>query len=107
MTAVNISGTFAKDDRPNNGLEHIADELTKDEFTPRSIVGIVVPHRYTKEVGEALTPVVRFIAIEAVDDDDAALIRGLINKYRQARAGSPLDETLFDAEGWAKDDEDD
>jgi hypothetical protein len=101
-------GTFAKDNRPDNGLEHIAEELVKDELSPRLVVGIVVPHAYgTRKVGEPIMPVVRFAAIEVVDGSDALTVRELIDKYRGARHQGPADESLFDSEGWAREHTDD
>src|SRR6266436_6727263 len=103
MSAVHIMGTFAKDKRPNNGLEHIADKLVKDELSPVVCVCVVVPYRYTKLAGEELSPVVQVLAIEPVDGEDALRVRELLDKQRAARDQRPASETLFDAEGWARD----
>lgn len=115
MTAVNISGTFAKDDRPDNGLEAIAAQLAADELSPRLVVGIVVPHAFKKKVGEPLIPVVRFAAIEAVGEADGVIVRELIDKYRAARRQGAVQESLFvgdypvvnDPQDPAEEDEDD
>ena len=97
MTAVKLSGTFRKDDRPDNGLEDIATGLVKDEFTRHVVVGVVEPHKVTKEPGEAPVPTVRFVAIEPLDGDSADAARALLNGARRRRGMTDLADTLFDA----------
>ncbi len=102
MTAVHIMGTFAKDDRPNNGLEAIADLLIKDELTPVWVVGVVVPHAYTKKAGEELSPTVRLAAVEALFGDRAAEARALLDEQRRERKAGNFEGSLFDAEADAE-----
>lgn len=107
MSAVNISGTFKKDSRPDNGLEVIAADLVKDSLTQRLVVGIVVPHAYKGKAGEELIPTVRFAAIEVVAGDDAVTVRNLIDKVRQARHQRPVEDPLpFDDSNADTEDED-
>jgi hypothetical protein len=95
MPAVGISGTFPKDERPNNGLEAIYDDLLKDELTSRVIVGVVVPHAYApRKVGEPDIPVVRFVYIEVVDGDNADVVREMIDAVRLRRNVGPAQPTL-------------
>lgn len=94
MSAVHISGTFKKDERSENGLEAIAEELVKDELSQRLIVGIVVPHAFKKIAGEAMTPTVRIIAVEVVDGNDAGTVRDLINSYRAKRHQTAVQDSL-------------
>lgn len=94
MTAVKISGTFSKDSRPDNGLEAIAEKLSTDEFARHVVVGVLELHKVVKEVGEEPVPTVRFVAVEPIEDRDAAM--KLLNKARKARGQSPLSGTLFD-----------
>lgn len=95
--AVNISGTFKKDTRPNNGLEAIAEELVRDELTRHVIVGLIELHRVVKDPGEAPRPTVRFVAIEPLREEDAAEQgRQMLNQARNARGLSLVPEDLFD-----------
>jgi hypothetical protein len=87
MTAVNIKGTFAKDSRTRNGLEPIADQLIKDQFSAVLVVGIVHLHKFTGKPGEEVVPTVEFVAIEPVFDDDATTVRDLIDRYAERRGG--------------------
>lgn len=104
MTAVKISGTISKDSRPDNGLEEIAEKIATEEFARHVVIGVLELHKTTKEVGEAPVPTVRFVALEPVEDRDAAM--KLLNKARKARGQSPLSGTLFDPSGPDEDDDD-
>lgn len=98
MTAVRISGTFKKDERPGNGLEAIAATLVKDELSRHVVVGIVELHKVTKEPGEAPVPTVKFTAIEPLSDDQADEARLLLNSARRKRGESEIPGTLFDGD---------
>jgi len=102
MTAVNISGTFKKDARPHNGLEHIAEQLIKDELSPVVVVGVVVPHAFKKAAGEELTPTVRIVAIEPLEGDAVTAAKELLDAAREARGQGPGMDSLFDADGWVR-----
>lgn len=95
MSAVNISGTFKRDSRPDNGLEVIADELVKDPMTTRLVVGVIVPHAYKGKAGEELSPTVRFTAIEVAGGEDAVVLRDMLDRLRAARHQQPIQDTLF------------
>lgn len=88
MTAVNISGTFAKDERPMNGLEGIADQLVADEFGTHYVIGRVKPHGYNKKPGEPMTPVVKFEHIEVVTGEfDEEWVNEKLDELYRARKG--------------------
>lgn len=94
--AVNISGTFKKDSRPNNGLESIAEALVRDELARHVVVGIVELHKVTKEPGEAPRPTIHFVAIEPLTGDAEDQGRQMLNQARNARGMSLFPEGLFD-----------
>ncbi len=86
MTAVNISGTFAKDERPMNGLEGIAQQLVDDEFGTHLVIGRIKPHGYSKKPGEPLTPVVKFEHIEVVGGEfDEEWVQEKLDELYRAR----------------------
>lgn len=90
MTAVNISGTFRKDERPYNGLEKIADALTNKGKLHESyvVVGIVTP-KFVKTNAEdgTDTPTVRFDRIEPLEGEAADAARALLDAAYQERTG--------------------
>jgi hypothetical protein len=96
MTVVNISGTFSKDQRPNNGLDAIADKLKADEFLRVAVVGIVEFHGYHRVAGRPEAITVRFAALEPQfgDADDQA--RQMLDQARKARGLGQVELTLFD-----------
>jgi hypothetical protein len=97
MPAVGISGTFPKEERSNNGLEAIYDQLLKDEVSPVVVIGVFVPHAYQpRKVGEPEVPVLRPIYLEVADGDNALVVREMIDEKRAIRNHGPLAETLFD-----------
>jgi hypothetical protein len=107
MGAVGISATFPKDDLPNNGLSVIYEQLLKDELSPVVVVGIFVPHAYQpRKVGEPEVPVLRPYALEVVTDEDALMVRELIDSRRAARDKGPVQPSLFDPDA-AEDEETD
>lgn len=98
MTAVNIKGTFTKNERTDNGLESIAKELVGDEWKSYVVVGVVELHKVVKTPGEPPVPTVRFKAVEPLLDGDEAAGRGLLDAARKNRGLAALGETLFDAD---------
>lgn len=103
MTAVNISGTFRKDEKPYNGLAAIAKELTdRDKRLERYVVvAIIRPHagRWLADDGTE-TPTIRFDQIEVLDGEAANQARELMNEAYRARTGrgeDPQDPLPFDA----------
>lgn len=102
---VNISGTFTKDKRADNGLETIGDKLESDRFTRVMVVGLVAFHGHHDVVGRPEYISVRFDAIEPLLGKDDTAARKLLDKARKARDLGPVELTLFDGAGG--DDEDD
>ncbi|GAA4681255.1 hypothetical protein [Phytohabitans rumicis] len=86
MTAVNISGTFAKDERPYNGLEAIAEQLVDDEFGTHYTISRIKPHGYNKKPGEAVVPVAKHEHIEVVTGDDAEWVAKKLDERYRARS---------------------
>jgi len=98
MTAVTISGTFSKDERPNNGLERIAEELIRNQLGRHVVVGIVTFAGATiPGPGEPLSPRVKFLAIEPLSEDAAEQGRQMLDQARKLVSLGPVAETLFDA----------
>lgn len=110
MTAVNISGTFKKDEKPYNGLVSIAKELTdRDRRLERYVVVAVIrPHagRWLADDGTE-TPTIRFDHIEVLDGTAADTARALLNEAYRARTGRDEDPQdtlpLGDADAAAED----
>ncbi|MEV7264678.1 hypothetical protein AB0N38_14110 [Micromonospora aurantiaca] len=95
---VNMSATFKKDERINNGLERIARALVKDPLTRHVVVGVIECTRITRDIadGGVETPTVRFALIEVLDGDDAEQARQLLDAAHNARTGKSPAPTLFD-----------
>ncbi len=101
MTAVNISGTFAKDERPYNGLEEISDRLIEDEFGTHYVISRIKPHGYSKKPGEPMTPTVKHEHIEVVTGEDADWVTKKLDELYQARTGrdDAPQASMFDPTG--------
>lgn len=97
MPAVKIKGTFSKNERSDNGLEDIANDLVRNEFARHTVIGIVELHKVTKEPGEAPIPTVRFLAVEPVDGDDEVAVKAILDAVRKGRGLPNLADTLFSA----------
>ncbi len=67
MDAVNLSGTWSKKTRPNNGLTKVADLINDNRTRRVPIVGWVEFHQYT-EVATGNTLTVALPVVEAVVD---------------------------------------
>lgn len=91
MTAVNIAGTFKKDERENNGLEEIAKDLIENPLTQHVVVAIVETRRIVHNVadGGTRTPTVRFTQIEPLDGSDAEQARAMLDAAYRRRTGRP------------------
>lgn len=96
MPGVNISGTFKKDSRPDNGLESIAEDLIHNELRRHVVVGVVELHMVKKAPGEEPIPTVRFVAIEPLEGDAADQGRQMLNQARGGRGRAVVPEGLFD-----------
>ncbi|MET8908366.1 hypothetical protein [Micromonospora sp. NPDC004551] len=98
MTAVTISGTFNKDERPNNGLETIAEDLIGNQLGRHVVVGIVqFAGASMAGPNEPLVPRVKFLAIEPLTADAADQGRQILDQARKLRGLGLIAETLFDA----------
>lgn len=98
MTAVTISGTFSKDERPSNGLEEIAEEIVGNQLGRYVVIGIVqFAGASMAGPGEPLVPRVKFLALEPLFEDAADQGRQMLDQARKLRNLGPLAETLFDA----------
>lgn len=107
MTAVTISGTFSKDERPQNGLEEISADLLKDQFARHVVVGVVqFAGANVPGPGEPTIPRVKFVAIEPLTDDAADQARQILDQARKQRGLDLVAQTLFDDPA-GSDDEDD
>lgn len=97
MTAVTISGTFSKDERTNNGLEAIAEDLLEDQLGRHYVIGLVqFAGGSIPGPGEPTVPRVKFVAIEPLTGGDADHAKDLLDKARKARNLGQVEETLFD-----------
>ena len=100
--AVQIKGTFKKDDKPNNGLESIVDLLTGRPHERRIVVGIVRPVRTVIDHADgSRTPTVNFENLEVpVDDEDAKKLWEVLAAAYERRTGNPMPPmSLFDGPG--------
>jgi hypothetical protein len=86
---VDISATFTKKEQVRNGLSHIAKDLTEHPNDTWVVVGVIECIRTVTDhtSGDAQTPVVKFLHIEAMHGDAAATARGLLQKAYEARTG--------------------
>lgn len=100
MTAVNMSGSFKKDQREYNGLEAIAEVLVGEPLTRHVVVGIVETIRTTRNIadGGSETATVRFVHIEAIGGADEEQARAMLAKAFKDRTGrtDEVQPTLFD-----------
>lgn len=97
--AVNIKGTFKKDDKPNNGLESIIRDLSARPHERRLIVGIVRPARTVIDHSDgSVTPTVQFDHIEVpLEGKDGKAVWEVLAAAYEARTGNPLPpQSLFD-----------
>lgn len=103
MSAVNISGTFSKDQRPFNGLEAIVDDLL-DETKQRDsyiVIAEIRPHAYKFRADDGVkTPTVRVDHIEVVAEAaDIKTMRELLERIYAARTGDSKPASMFDDYG--------
>jgi hypothetical protein len=94
MTAVNIKGTFTRDERTDNGLESISENLVKDELARHVVVGVVELHKVTKRPGEPPVPTIRFVAVEPLDGDAQEQGRQMLDQARKLRGLGHVADTL-------------
>ncbi len=86
MTAVTISGTFGKNERPSNGLEEIAGELIKDQLGLHYVVGVVqFAGASVPGPNEPLVPRVKFLGIEPLKGAPADEVKRILDEARKGR----------------------
>jgi hypothetical protein len=97
MTAVTISGTFGKNERPSNGLEEIADQLIKDQLGRHFVVGVVqFAGASVPGPNEPLVPRVKFLAIEPLESGSLAAkdAERILDGARKHRGLGQLEDTV-------------
>jgi hypothetical protein len=98
---VNISGTFSEKQRPNNGLETVAEHLNQNRLTRVAFVGYAEWHAHSETTTGEKTAVV-IAAIEpgmrpdGTDPDgyDARIFE-LLDQLRRRRGKGAVADTLF------------
>jgi hypothetical protein len=107
-TPVTISGTFAKDSRPANGLENISSELIKDQLGLHYVVGVVqFAGASVPGPNEPLVPRVKFLGIEPLKGAAADEAKRILDQARKGRGLGLMedaipaapDPALFDFDG--------
>lgn len=100
-TTTNISGTWSKKQRPNCGLDLVAEHIHEHRLTRVPVVAYIEFHQYTEMVaGNTLT--VAIPAIEPGMDEDGTDPEGLgqqlweiLDKLRRRRSKGAVADTLF------------
>jgi len=103
MTTVNISGTFSEKQRPNNGLERVAEYMDRNRIAQVPVVAVVEWHsKGESKTGEKIA--VSIVAIEpgfeADGSDPTGLgqqLRQLLDELRQRQGLGSVEDTLFSA----------
>ena len=93
---VNISGTMAKDQKPNNGLDTIAEKMNANRLERVAVVAIVEYHGFNQTVGKPDSITVSFAAIEPLFGKDDTMARTLLDKARRERGLGSAELTLFE-----------
>jgi hypothetical protein len=97
--AVNVSATFKKDERDQNGLESIRPELIQSPLERHVIVATIEVTQILTDVrdGGVQTPSVRLVNVEPLTGDDALTARKLLDAAYHERTGQTAPPpTLFD-----------
>lgn len=100
---VNISGTFSEKQRPNNGLERVADYLHENRITQIPVVALVEWHAHGEtKTGEKLAVSITAIepGFEADGSDPTGIgqqIRDLLDQLRKRQGLGSVEDTLFSA----------
>lgn len=95
MTAVTIRPTFSKDTRPGNGLENIAEDLTKHTGEKHYVVGVVTFAGGSVDVDGAITPAVKFLGIEPLTGDMADQAKAILDSARKGRGLGRIEEMFL------------
>lgn len=93
---VNISGTMAKDQKPNNGLDVIAEKLNANRLQRVAVVAIIEYHGFHQVRGKPDSISVSFAAIEPLEGKDDTMARTLLDKARRERGLGSAELTLFE-----------
>jgi hypothetical protein len=100
---VNISGTFSEKQRPNNGLERVAEFLHANRITQIPVVALVEWHAHGEtKTGEKLAVSITAIepGFEADGSDPDGIgrqIRDLLDQLRKRQGLGSVEDTLFSA----------
>jgi len=100
---VNISGTFSEKQRPNNGLERVAEFLHENRITQVPVVALVEWHAHGEtKTGEKLAVSITAIepGFEADGSDPDGIgrqIRDLLDQLRKRQGLGSVEDTLFSA----------
>lgn len=100
---VNISGTFSEKQRPNNGLERVADFLHENRIAQVPVVALVEWHAHGEtKTGEKLAVSITAIepGYEADGSDPSGIgrqIRDLLDELRKRQGLGSVEDTLFSA----------
>lgn len=101
MTTVNLSGTWSEKQRPNNGLERVADYVHGNRLARIPVVGYIEFHQYTEKLtGNVLT--VAIPAIEPALEKDGTDPTGtgdqiwqILDQIRKRHGKGAVADTLF------------
>jgi hypothetical protein len=95
MTAVTISGTFGKNERPSNGLEDISAELIKDQLGLHYVVGVVqFAGASVPGPNEPLVPRVKFLGIEPLKGAPADEVKRILDEARKSRGLGLMEDAI-------------
>jgi hypothetical protein len=97
--AVQIKGTFKRDERENNGLEGIREDLIRTPLERHTIVGTIEVTKIVRDVadGGVETPTVRLVSVEPLSGDDALTAKKMLDAAYHERTGQTAPPaTLFD-----------
>jgi hypothetical protein len=98
MPTVNISGTWSEKQRPNNGLERVADLIHGNRIIRVPVVGYIEYHQWTEKLtGDVLTVAIPVVEATLADDGSDPLGRGkqtleLIDELRKERGVGSVDD---------------
>lgn len=100
---VNLKGSFSKDQRPNNGLDTLAEFINGHRLTRIPVVAFVEFHKLVDEKGRPTVLTVEIGAIEPLLSTDGVDANGaaeqgwqMLDQQRKLRGLAAHEETLFE-----------